>query len=182
MRFLVFFTILFPLLSLAQEATVKTSPWIVTLNSGPLNGGVYVGGHKTPASFWETNLNVDYQYEKLELGASLGYLKNNSALKNYTALLSLGTFQNLNSKVQLYEKLKAGISFVEEKTALQGVGGSGFHLQAEVGFRYTLKGYFIGMNLTYYHSTFANSYWGEDLFSDLALDFLGPHLTLGTNF
>lgn len=143
-------------------------------------GGIYVGGRKTPAEFSYGGLAYRKSFKYLDLGAEFSTLQNQSATKVYSLLGYVGGTYSFSEKFKVSGGGLFGVSKLTEVTTLQSINGSGITLGARLDAQYNLnESFFVSGGLYWYHPMFAKSFWGEDIFSEVVIDFIGPTFSIG---
>ncbi len=154
----------------------------LSLGYAGLDGGVYVGGTKTPASFHE--LSIAYRGPgRGYAGIEVSRLFNESKTASTNGLFLLGRRFDLKERLSASVELGLGVSSVEEKTSLQDVGG--FGLGVGLGSRLTYQvdpKWSVGVNASWKHYTYCDSFWGKDIFKDLVIDQKGLGLFVEYHF
>lgn len=166
----------------SKEQTIDSSKsYQLTPSFGILDGGYYIGGKKIPASFYNMNLsfkiisNPSFYY-----GAEFQYLFNKSKVNTQTGVAIVGKKWDQNSFFYGVEG-GLGFSFYEETTEIQQGQASGLStlLRGQVGKKINDQWSFI-VNYSWIHYTYSDSFWGSDIFKDVAIDQMG--LTIGLDF
>ena len=142
-----------------------------------MSGGVYLGGRKTPAEFTLFKSDVVFQRNRLNLGLGVNYLFNQGATKSYNAYGKIG-YNTTLSKLKFNTNLNLGGSYLSEKTEIQDIKGGGFFVGADASLSYNLNWVNLGLQVNYFHTSYSGSYYGTDVFKDLALDFFGAGVIL----
>lgn len=143
-------------------------------------GGIYVGGKKTPAEFSYGGVAYRRFFKHLDLGCEFSTLQNQSATKVYSLLGYVGGSHNFSEDFKISGGGLFGVSKLTEVTTLQSINGSGITLGARLDAQYNFNNsFFIAGGIYWYHPMFAKSFWGEDIFSEVVIDFIGPTFSIG---
>lgn len=148
------------------------------LGFSTLDGGVYVGGQKTPASFYEASLTYRGP-GSIYGGAEVNYLYNESSTKNTGLLALVGKNFEISEKVRITTEALVGFGFLREKTNIQDIDGSGMAVGLRANMFYKFDEHWaVGGSASWKHYMYSNSFWGEDIYKDMVIDQKGLSLSL----
>ena len=169
----------------AQEAMiepVKDSLFVLGATWGALDGGVYVGGKKIPASFYLLDVSFKTAKPSFYFGGEFQHLYNESKVKT-TSLFAIGGKRWVESWFFWGFEGGLGYSQYEESTAIQQAqaNGLGILMRAQVGHEF-YKSWSVVGSYNWIHYTFSDSFWGKDMFDDVAIDQMGLSLSLEFKF
>lgn len=182
MKYFIFFLFIITINCFAQDSSNKNLSLFISKFD---YGGVYIGGIKTPAKFYNYGISYTFQNQNnLEYGINLSYMRNLSQLKTYSGLGYLGYYNNFQNNWKLKSGFFGGLTYLKENSSIQDIKGSGYSIGAKLETVYKIPNskISIGLGVNWMHTMFSSTYWGKDLYSDITLDFFGPTLSINFEF
>ena len=102
----------------------------------------------------------------------LNHMFNESKAKFIGAVLSLGYEVKLVKNLSWKPNAGLGLTYYQEKSAVQNINDVGTNLQLRSGFDYKVSESFgIGINAQWNHLMYSKNYWPKDLATELVLEY-----------